>query len=225
MTVSWSPSTPGTYPIIGYDVDLTWTNEGGQSGGGAPFCHTPATVYTCTAPAQPGVTHDLVIAAADSSSYGLGEPAFATSGIVPASRTVPKSTGDLTLPAGKTSTVPAGEKMTVSGTGYSPVSTVTVLIYSEPRVLATVRTDGSGSFSVEVTVPEGLPAGQHTLVAAGIDPMGAMRYLTLPVTVSGTGTPTLAYTGADVTLPAIGGSLAVLVGGGLLLVARRRPGH
>src|SRR4051794_16099222 len=110
--------------------------------------------------------------------------------------------------------------MKVSGSGYAAFSTVTVLIYSEPQVLTTVVTDAAGSFDVEVTVPQGLAAGQHTLVASGVDPTGVMRNLTLTVTVSGGGAATLAYTGADVVLPTIGGLLAVLAGAGLLLVAR-----
>jgi LPXTG-motif cell wall-anchored protein len=73
-----------------------------------------------------------------------------------------------------------------------------------------------------VTVPAGLSAGNHTLVASGVDANGVARYVTLPVTVTGAGTASLAYTGADVTLPAIGGLVAVAVGGGLILASRRR---
>ncbi len=50
--------------------------------------------------------------------------------------------------------------------------------------------------------------------------------MTMPITVTASGTgPQLAYTGTNLVMPAIGGTLAVLVGGGLLLVARRRPGN
>jgi titin len=99
-------------------------------------------------------------------------------------------------------------------------------------VLTTVVTDATGSFSLEVTVPAGLAAGQHNLVAAGVDPTGAMRYMTLPVTVTATVTggtvatgPQLAFSGADVVVPTIGGVLAVLVGAALLFVGRRRPAN
>jgi LPXTG-motif cell wall-anchored protein len=188
-------------------------------------------VFTCTAPAQPGVTHRVVVVAVDTTDRA-GEPAEVTSGVVPASSVLPESDGELVLPSGTKASVAAGKTMTVSGSGYAPFSTVTVLVYSEPHILTTVVTDGTGAFSVEVTVPAGLPAGQHHVVAAGVDPSGELRYLTLPVTVTGGdgngaagggGGATLAYTGADVVVPAIGGLLAVLVGAGLLFVARRRP--
>jgi titin len=168
------------------------------------------------------VTHDVVVLAFDSTQRD-GEPAEVISGVVPASSVLPESDGDLVLPPGTKASVAAGKTITVSGSGYAPFSTVTVLIYSTPQILTTVVTDGTGSFSVEVTVPAGLAAGQHHLVAAGVDPSGELRYLTLPVTVTGDGGATLAYTGADVVVPAIGGLLAVLTGAALLLVARRRP--
>jgi hypothetical protein len=222
VTVSWSPSVAGTYPIIGYGVDLTWISPDGQSGGGGPICMTGPTVYTCTADVQPGVKHDLVVFARDSSGYEFGEPAFITTGLVPAALTVPEADGALELPSGGTATVAPGKTITVTGSGFGAFSTVTMLIYSEPQVLTTVVTDGTGSFSVEVTVPAGLAVGQHTLVAAGVDAAGQLRYLTLPITVTAGGAM-LAATGADVTAPAIGGLAAVLLGAGLLVVARRRP--
>ena len=111
--------------------------------------------------------------------------------------------------------------MVVSGTGYLPGSTVTVLTHSSPQVLTTVVADPSGNFTVTVTVPAGLAAGQHTLVASGVDTLGNDRFTTLAVTVSAAGTASLAYTGADVGLPAIGGLAAVALGAGLIVVRRR----
>jgi len=78
-----------------------------------------------------------------------------------------------------------------------------------------------------VTVPAGLAAGQHTLVASGVDIHGDQRFVTLPVTVSAAGvakvtsTKKLAYTGADVVPPAIGGLVAVVLGTGLIVLRRR----
>jgi hypothetical protein len=111
-----------------------------------------------------------------------------------------------------------------------------VLVYSEPQILTTVVTDGSGSFSVEVTVPDGFTAGRHTLVASGVDALGNVRTMTLPVTVTQSVTVTrpvtvsrgatdqaeLAHTGADIAVPVVGGLAAVAAGGVLLLMARRR---
>ena len=106
----------------------------------------------------------------------------------------------------------------MSGSGYMPNSTVTLLIYSTPQILTTVVTDATGSFTVTVTVPAGLAPGKHTLVASGMDTHGNVRTITLPVTVVGG----LAYTGTDVTVPALGGVAALSVGTGLLVLSRRR---
>jgi hypothetical protein len=120
--------------------------------------------------------------------------------------------------------------MKLSGHGYLPNSTVSVIIYSSPRVLTSVVTDETGSFEVTVTVPKRLESGHHTFVASGVDPSGKVRYVTLPVTVSGgttggggnTGGGDLAYTGFDVALPLTIGLFAFGVGGALMFAARRR---
>ena len=135
--------------------------------------------------------------------------------------TVPAKNGDLVLAAGSSGTVAPGKTITVTGTGYAPGSSVSVVIYSTPQVLTTIVADASGNFTVEVTVPAGLAAGSHTLVASGVDANGVLRYVTLPVTVTSAGSAQLAYTGADVLLPALGGLAAVVVGAGLIVVRRR----
>jgi titin len=85
-----------------------------------------------------------------------------------------------------------------------------------------------------VGVPAGLEAGHHTLVASGLDTSGTLRYLTLPVQVpakarekstgndGSTGSGTLAYTGFDLIAPLTGGGAAVVLGAGLMVLARRR---
>lgn len=227
LTVTWGAAPTGGSAISKYVVELTWSR--GEMGGGTLFCQTDASGRGCTAAAAPGTTHNVVVYAVDSNGR-QGEWARVTSGVVPVSATVPTSNGDLTPAAGSTGSVTPGTKVTLSGTGYMPNSTVTLLVYSEPQVLTTVVTDGTGSFTVEVTVPDGLAAGQHTVVASGIDPLGNVRTMTLPITVTGgttgsggtTGAGGLAYTGADIAGPMIGGVAALAVGAGLLVAARRR---
>jgi hypothetical protein len=214
LTVTWDASSAGSYPIVGYAVGTVWRN--GESGGGSELCATGPTVLTCTAPVQPGVKHNVVVYAVDSTDR-TSEWTEVTSGVVPASSALPESDGDLELPDGTTASVPAGKTITVSGSGYAPFSTVTVLIYSEPRILTTVVADMNGDFTVTVTVPADLAPGQHTLVASGVDDMGNLRFVTLPVTVVG-----LAATGADIAVPAIGGLATLTAGGALIFVARRR---
>jgi hypothetical protein len=223
VTFTWdAPATAGTYDLAGYEGVLVANY--GASGGPVFFCKTGVNERVCEAPAAPGVNYDVIAYAVDSAANDGVSSDPVAAGTVAAPATVPTSDGALTAP-GASGGVAQGGKIKVTGTGYAPNTLVTVLIYSEPQVLGSTWTDGTGSFSVEVTVPAGLAAGNHTLVAAGVDPNGEMRYLTLPVTVTGDGGAQLAYTGADVVLPTIGGLLAVLAGAGLLLVARRRPAN
>ena len=213
VTASWSaPTDAGSYDVAGYDLGIFTSEMGDQ------FCSTTATVFTCTADAQPGDGWSINVTAYDTE----GNPGTRSAAVaVPFSTTVPASNGALTPGAGSSSKVVAGKTMVVSGTGYQPGSTVTVLIYSSPQVLTTVVADASGNFTVTVTVPAGLAAGEHTLVASGVDTLGNQRFTTLAVTVSASGGARLAYTGTDVLVPALGGLAAVVVGAGLIVVRRR----
>jgi LPXTG-motif cell wall-anchored protein len=222
VTISWdAPATTGTYPLAGYQAFLYYSN--GESGGLAFECDTDVTVHTCKAPAPPGPSYSGGVNAVDSAD-NAGDPSNQlVIGKTAPPASVPASSGKLAVPSGPggTGSVVKGQKVTLHGTGYAPNSLVSVLIYSTPQVLTTVMTDSSGSFTVQVTVPAGLPDGHHTLVAAGADPSGNMRYLTLPVTVTA-GSAELAYTGASVLTPALAGLGALVLGGGLLVVSRRR---
>ena len=213
VTASWSaPTVAGSYDVAGYDLGIFTSEMGDQ------FCSTTATVFTCTADAKPGEGWSINVTAYDTE----GNPGTRSAAVaVPFSTTVPASNGSLTPGAGSSSKVVAGKTMVVSGTGYQPGSTVTVLIYSSPQVLTTVVADASGNFTVTVTVPAGLAAGEHTLVASGVDTLGNQRFTTLAVTVSASGGARLAYTGTDVLVPALGGLAAVVVGAGLIVVRRR----
>jgi hypothetical protein len=214
VTATWSaPTDAGSYDVASYDVGIAQPGQGDQ------LCSTTATVFTCTGDAKSGDGWVVNVTAIDTAGNRGTRSADVA---VPFSTTVPTSNGTLTPGAGTTDKVVAGKTMVVSGTGYQPGSTVTVLIYSTPQVLTTVVADASGNFTVTVTVPEGLAPGQHTLVASGVDTLGNERFTTLVVTVSAAGTATLAYTGADVVLPAVGGLAAVAVGAGLLVASRRR---
>jgi titin len=222
VTISWdAPATTGTYPLAGYQAFLYYSN--GESGGLAFECDTDVTVHTCKAPAPPGPSYSGGVNAVDSADNAGDPSAQLVIGKVAPPASVPASSGKLAVPsgAGASGSVVKGQKVTLHGTGYAPNSLVSVLIYSTPQVLTTVMTDSSGSFTVQVTVPAGLPDGQHTLVAAGADPSGNVRYLTLPVTVTA-GSAELAYTGASVLTPALAGLGALVLGGGLLVVSRRR---
>ncbi|WP_116449433.1 LPXTG cell wall anchor domain-containing protein [Blastococcus litoris] len=229
LTVSWTaPTVAGTYDLAGYEVLIP--QSFGEMGGPSTICETGPATTTCTFGVKSGVAHDVwVVAFDEEGNYGV-EVGPVASGVVPAPAvpaTAPTKNGDLTIAGGASGVVAPGTKLTVSGTGYAAGSSVSVIIYSTPQVLTTVVADASGNFSVEVTVPAGLAAGSHTLVASGVDANGVLRYVTVPVTVSASGTAAvsgakLANTGADVTVPAIAGLGVLGLGAGLIVVSRRR---
>ncbi len=220
VSFTWdAPTVSGTYALQGYEAVIA--ANFGESGGPVFICETAPGMRVCEGNVPPGLNLIATVTAVDAEgNYGVYGDQVPVPAIAPPA-SVPESDGPLTAPPGAASGVAKGETITITGTGYKPNSVVTILIYSEPQVLTAVMTDGTGSFTVEVTVPAGLPVGQHTLVAAGVDPSGAMRYMTLPVTVT-EGGATLAYTGADIALPAFGGLAALALGGGLMFAARRR---
>ncbi|TKJ23406.1 hypothetical protein [Blastococcus sp. CCUG 61487] len=228
-TLTWTAATVvGTYPIKEYVVGAGVTM--GEGGGHAEQCRTAA--LTCTVPVVPGWSyHFFVSAVDDKGNVGDEAGAAAPTGKIPAISTpasVPAKNGDLTITGAQPGAVAPGAKVTVSGEGYAPGSTVSIAVYSTPQVLTTAVAGPDGKFSVEVTVPAGLAKGNHTLVASGVDASGVLRYVNLPITVSDAGVATvaaeatLAATGADVALPVLGGIVALGLGGGLIVVARRR---
>lgn len=225
VTITWdAPTAPGTFALAGYEAGLGY--NWGQSGGLAFMCETDVSVHVCKAPAPPGPNYTFAVNAVDAQgNAGAPSQMMSVSKIAPPA-SVPHSDGAMTVPgggagSGATGEVVKGHDVKLHGTGYQPNTLVSIIVYSTPQVLTTVMTDASGSFDVTVTVPAGLPDGHHTLVAAGVDPAGQTRYMTLPITVTA-GKAELAYTGASVVGPSVAGLLALVVGSGLLIVSRRR---
>ena len=72
-------------------------------------------------------------------------------------------------------------RVTVTGTGFAPKSTVTLTLHSEPVEVGTATTDASGDFTAEVTVPAATEAGDHTVVAESASPVVSA---TAPLTVT-----------------------------------------
>ena len=137
--------------------------------------------------------------------------------------TVPPANGP--LDAGPGASVAPGGQMTVSGTGYRPGSTVDLYVYSTPVKVGTATADANGVFSAVVTLPAGLAAGTHHLVAAGVDPSGNPRYLVQQVSVTtaaSSSTPGLADTGAEPLPLLIGAGALLLAGTALTSLGRRR---
>lgn len=116
--------------------------------------------------------------------------------------------------------------VTVTGADFAANEAVTLTLHTTVYPLTTVQTDGTGGFSVAVTLPTGVN-GTHTIVATGAKNDTASANLTIsncgvpaaPPAPSGGG---LSTTGVAVL--SIGGLGAVLLAVGMLLVlgARRR---
>jgi len=62
----------------------------------------------------------------------------------------------------------AGDDVSVSAVGFQPESEVDVTIYSEPTSLGKVSVDADGNLSAQITLPNNLETGNHTLVLSGM---------------------------------------------------------
>jgi hypothetical protein len=224
VTINWQPPS-GETGIAGYSA---WAApEGAQSSGGTVFCadmsHN-ATARSCTVVVPAGIRYNVTVQADDGARAD-----WVLSDVVPAPAapaTLPESDGP--LGTGST-TLTAGKDVTLTGAGFLPGSTVTLVIYSTPTPLGTVVA-ADGTFSSAVTLPASLPNGVHHLVAAGLDASGNPYYLVTEVTItggtaastSGSTSGSLAYTGFS-ALPYVGGgALALVAGAGLIVASRRR---
>lgn len=127
-------------------------------------------------------------------------------------------------------TVEPGEPFTVSGSGWQPGSTVTLTLFSDPVRLGTATVDGSGSFSTQVSVPNSVTAGSHTLQVSGTGADGQPRTTSTRIVVvgaasasrgTGSGTSDLADTGVAVGRTVALATALLIVGVGALLVTRR----
>jgi hypothetical protein len=131
--------------------------------------------------------------------------------------------GSLTL---SSSTSTAGAALGVSGDGFDPGSNVQVTIHSTPVLLTTVAADGSGNFSVTVTIPAGFD-GLHQITATGLDPAQSVLVLQSPINLTSTGLPSTdtvlsnATGSSDLAILALSGAGIVLLTCGVLFATRR----
>ena len=75
----------------------------------------------------------------------------------------------------------AGAK--VSGTGFAPLSPVSVYLFSTHELVGTTRTIADGTFAAVFDIPEGLGAGNHTLQLSGISTSGGVRTASIAVLI------------------------------------------
>jgi hypothetical protein len=120
-------------------------------------------------------------------------------------------------------TAAPGTQITKILKGFKPGEKVTVVLHSTPTVLGTFTADANGVVTATFTVPAGTPVGSHTLVFEGNQGSYFQEAFTVTAvtTASSSG---LAYTGADVAVPLALGAGLLALGGGALVVSRRRTG-
>ncbi|WP_159810497.1 putative Ig domain-containing protein, partial [Cellulomonas citrea] len=217
-TISWVASTaPGVtgYTVTAHPGDATCTTSSAT----ATSCIVGAAAGTST-------TYTVVVHSiwGDSPASAPSQPVAAVAPEIPSAPPADASVV-LTTTQGVLSQVAPAQQITVVGSGFAPYSTARVVVYSTPVLLAEVLVGADGTFSAPVTLPNGLEAGAHTLVAYGVDPQGAEHTLSMPVTYAAdapTGAASLAATGADVLPLLVLGLACLVLGVGALRLRSRR---
>jgi hypothetical protein len=110
-----------------------------------------------------------------------------------------------------------GQQVTRILKGFKPNEVVTLVLHSTPVALGTFTADGNGVVTATFTLPAGTVLGTHTLAYDGN--FGSHFESTITLTADG---KALAYTGANIALPLVGGTVLVAAGAGALVMGRRR---
>ncbi len=96
------------------------------------------------------------------------------------------------------SAIRAGGRLTLSGGGFRPGTTVSITFHSKPDLLATVKANAAGRFTATVTIPAKAAKGTHHLMASGLNAAGRLAELEASVRIlggSGSSGPTAVETG------------------------------
>ncbi len=255
LTVTGSGCGGGSTVLVGV-LDAGGASElaavAGQSGGAAGW----SVKLTLPADVRPG-TYPVT---ARCSSYAGGydgydgysgggfEYAPGTVAVDPPVSAPEKLDGSLTVDP---STVAAGGTVKVTSSGWQPGEQVTVVLYSTPVTLATVRAGADGRLDVTVAIPGATPPGAHQIVEFNATSATALaRTLGGPLQVtaatpgsesvvpisaptqnadvagsveSSSGSGSMAYTGTEPVLLIVVGASILILGAVLLLLQRRRP--
>lgn len=76
-----------------------------------------------------------------------------------------------------------GLRLRSAGSGFMPNTRVNLFLVGSSAPVATLTTDSSGSFSINVPVPAGLPAGVNFFQVAGVTPDNLVRTTSIEVLV------------------------------------------
>ena len=211
-TTTEAPTTTTTAPVS----TTTSTVPGSTTSTTAPVSTTTSTVIpTTTTTSAPGSTTSSTV-----------RPSTTTTTVAPTTSTTVVVTEaqvrqlPVAVLAPNVKKIARGQRVRLSGGGFGPRKSVNLYVASDPIYLGSGVADENGVVTVEGVIPDGLDAGEHSLVL--IDPetgVGFRQDVSLDAADSSSDLPT---TGADSTPMMALGALFVLAGGGLALVAKRR---
>lgn len=223
--VTWQAS-PTVDPELHYSVTV----------GDRVLCTTTTTSCFVTGLAPGSAQFTVVTTSEGGSAPSLpSAPVTITAPAAPA--TVPGAStpgASIGFGGGGATTATVGAQVEVTASGFAPGTYVDVSLHSLPLLLGSGLVGAGGSVTFSVTIPAGVTAGAHHLVASGFTgaglPAAAVRAITLsPGSGSGPGIDELARTGAPITIgiapgagwpaPWVG---AMLAAAGLVLLTAQR---
>jgi hypothetical protein len=214
ITISWNAVTSK------YGVPIKYRGAVGTGNWSRSCRDEPTSALTCTVDGLPaGLAYTVTAYAVGDVRSGPGRAAAKLT--IPLPSSPPADAPRLRAGQGSANPMPGG-RITVSGSGYQPLSPVVLAIYSEPLVLGSAKAAADGTFTATVTPPDGY-TGRHTLLASGVDADGDPRYLTLRLEISAAGGGGgLPVTGPPIALLLLLGAVLVGGGGGILIATRPR---
>jgi hypothetical protein len=164
------------------DIQDTWPSAG------AIWCDAEADENGCLIGVPAGYSYSVVVYARGEDGYIGADTTPIVTEVVPGPQrpaTAPTGAGPLSTEGGSVDQVTPGEEVVLTGSGFLPFSTVVLTMYSTPTPLGTAVAGADGTFTATVTIPTGLAAGTHALVASGIDDSGDPYALRMDVTLTG----------------------------------------
>ncbi|RMI14429.1 hypothetical protein [Cellulomonas triticagri] len=189
--------------------------------------------FSVTLPVLSVGTHTLVLDVPATAWSAAASTTVVVTVVGEPARTGTTPTQGTTLDTPAAATTP-GQQMELVAEGFLPGETVAFYLHSEPMFLGTAVAGADGVARLLATIPAGAPTGAHTVIATGGT---SGRWATLAVELAvpaatpvanpvaaapvATAPAALAVTGSQTGSLMTGAWLLLLVGGGLVLVARR----
>jgi hypothetical protein len=205
VTVTYNGSTTAPFSAGTYTVVATVTNPNYTGTASARYTMHPAPIAPVLVSGAPPEILPGDGTAIDGSGNVL--PVTVTVSATTGGNTVELTDGFITLnvdpidPGSITSnpdgsqTLAVGKTVSVTGNGFDPFSIVQIWMFSQPRLLATVRVGADGSFVQPVLVPTDLAVGDHTMQVHGYDHHHTHRSLQVGVRIAARQTGVLPATG------------------------------